>query len=247
MAYKLTKREKQQELSSRVDQAKAIGKTAFKNEKKRVDNHASSVASRSRRVYLISSYEALVERKIQESSRLAALLFQQRAVDEKQKAHIRRMQVRIDALTREVKQLKKTKAKIPATQSTDPSSCDSLTQNNAWPQEFNVDVPIPYDNTTATTAPSSRYVQPDAVPFNSPLDPSHPQGGSFDVAAEQPSVFATYLERDPASAPAEGLQAVEDCLKMESGDWGPMHMINFKDAQAQMKADTPSNVLHPAV
>lgn len=79
--YRLIKRRKQEELRPKILTAERSGDRAIvKNQKKKVDNHASAVASRVKQDYLIRQFDALVREKMSHNVRMADSLLAMSAV-----------------------------------------------------------------------------------------------------------------------------------------------------------------------
>eukprot|EP00177_Eucheuma_denticulatum_P000489 GFKZ01000857.1.p1 GENE.GFKZ01000857.1~~GFKZ01000857.1.p1 ORF type:complete len:270 (-),score=56.02 GFKZ01000857.1:59-835(-) len=104
--YRETKKRKQEEMSHRIAEAQRTGdRNRLRNEKKRVDNHASAVASRFKQEFLVKSFDTLVRAKLSESAHLARLVRDKDMCIARKDAQIRELSRRVGELTNEVDML----------------------------------------------------------------------------------------------------------------------------------------------
>lgn len=104
--YRIAKRRKQADLAFKIADAQRAGdKNILKSEKKKVDNHASAVASRVKQEFLITSFEALVTNKMRDCTRLVAVVRRQMLEAAKKDQVIAELSDRVAQLTEEGEQL----------------------------------------------------------------------------------------------------------------------------------------------
>ncbi|CAN8072323.1 unnamed protein product [Agarophyton chilense] len=101
--YRITKKRTQQELASKIMEARRSGdRSVLKTQKKKVANHASAVASRVKREYIVSSFECLLKEKVMDSYRLSDVVCRQAIIMADKDDQIRRLNDKIIVLCQQV-------------------------------------------------------------------------------------------------------------------------------------------------
>lgn len=130
--YRIIKKRKQAELAHRILAAEREGDRALlKSEKKKVDNHASALASRAKQEYLVSSFEALVRTKMTDSARLKDIVRGQSLEAAGKDEVISELRRKVALLSGELKQSESARSALVA-----GVGEDRTWLSGSWPLEF---------------------------------------------------------------------------------------------------------------
>lgn len=241
--YRLAKRRKQQELSHKIVEAQRSGdRIRLRNEKKKVDNHASAVASRIKQSFLVHSFEDLVRETMRNSAQLAELVSQRDAAIAKKDATIRVLFRRVAALTEE---LAEGNRQFAAEENV--RSPDLVLAQDPWMLSSNYTVPA--SESTAANG-EHPYVQCEqiTVPPERGSVQAH-DGQHLQCSADRPTEESTLISFTETVTP-HVQEHVYDLYKTDGVPWESLHneVINERQAsfRTRFKIDRNDVMFDPA-